>query len=65
MSSHLWIRNAPAAPLDAANVFLADVRDGLGPYLAICLLTEHCRADAVGGALDSLSDTAIWLVGVQ
>jgi hypothetical protein len=25
--------------LDAANFFLADVRDGLGPYLAIYLLT--------------------------
>jgi MFS family permease len=27
--------------LDAANFFLADVRDGLGPYLAIYLLTER------------------------
>jgi hypothetical protein len=26
-------------PLDALNFFLADVRDGLGPYLAIYLLT--------------------------
>jgi hypothetical protein len=25
-------------PLDALNFFLADVRDGLGPYLAIYLL---------------------------
>jgi hypothetical protein len=25
--------------LDALNFFLADVRDGLGPYLAIYLLT--------------------------
>jgi len=34
--------------LDAANFFLADVRDGLGPYLAIYLLSEQrkdrCRA---------------------
>lgn len=29
------------APLDALNFFLADVRDGLGPYLAIYLLTVH------------------------
>jgi len=29
------------AALDAANFFLADVRDGLGPYLAIYLLTEQ------------------------
>ncbi|MCV9934767.1 MFS transporter [Boseaceae bacterium BT-24-1] len=28
-------------PLDALNFFLADVRDGLGPYLAIYLLTVH------------------------
>src|ERR1700704_538853 len=28
-------------PLDALNFFLADVRDGLGPYLAIYLLTEQ------------------------
>ena len=27
--------------LDAANFFLADVRDALGPYLAIYLLTER------------------------
>ena len=27
--------------LDGANFFLADVRDGLGPYLAIYLLTEQ------------------------
>ena len=25
--------------LDASNFFLADVRDGLGPYLAVYLLT--------------------------
>lgn len=28
-------------PLDALNFFLADVRDGLGPYLSIYLLTEQ------------------------
>jgi sugar phosphate permease len=27
--------------LDAANLFLADVRDALGPYLAVYLLTER------------------------
>lgn len=27
--------------LDAANFFLADVRDALGPYLAVYLLTER------------------------
>jgi hypothetical protein len=30
--------NKPTAPLDSMNFFLADVRDGLGPYLAIYLL---------------------------
>ncbi|MBV9591774.1 MAG: MFS transporter, partial [Hyphomicrobiales bacterium] len=27
--------------LDASNFFLADVRDALGPYLAVYLLTER------------------------
>ena len=37
--------------LDAANFFLADVRDGLGPYLAIYLLTEQKWDEAsIGGA---------------
>ena len=27
--------------LDGLNVVLADVRDGLGPYLAIYLATKH------------------------
>ena len=32
---------ACAAKLDRLNFFLADVRDGLGPYLAIYLLSVH------------------------
>jgi len=36
-------------PLDALNFFLADVRQGLGPYLAIYLLTErHWAEDQIG-----------------
>lgn len=36
-------------PLDALNFFLADVRDGLGPYLAIYLLAvQHWDAAAIG-----------------
>src|SRR5437762_1378389 len=31
----------PARALDAMNFFLADVRDGLGPYLAVYLLAVH------------------------
>ena len=35
--------------LDAVNFFLADVRQGLGPYLAIYLLTErHWAEDQIG-----------------
>lgn len=34
-------QNRVARALDAVNFFLADVRDGLGPYLAIYLLTEQ------------------------
>lgn len=38
--------------LDAANFFLADVRDGLGPYLAIYLLTTlHWDAQSIGIAM--------------
>jgi sugar phosphate permease len=35
--------------LDALNFFLADVRQGFGPYLAIYLLTErHWAQDQIG-----------------
>lgn len=35
--------------LDALNFFLADVRDGLGPYLAIYLLTiQRWDAASIG-----------------
>lgn len=38
--------------LDTANFFLADVRDGLGPYLAIYLLTTlHWNAQNIGIAM--------------
>lgn len=38
--------------LDTANFFLADVRDGLGPYLAIYLLTTlHWQAQDIGIAM--------------
>jgi len=38
--------------LDSANFFLADVRDGLGPYLAIYLLTTlHWDAQSIGIAM--------------
>jgi MFS family permease len=38
-----------ARPLDLLNFFLADVRDGLGPYLAVYLLSErHWNAAEIG-----------------
>ena len=45
----------PARPLDMLNFFLADVRDGLGPYLAIYLLAvrgpSHGWNEATVGAI--------------
>ncbi|WP_068032343.1 MFS transporter [Rhodoplanes sp. Z2-YC6860] len=44
--------------LDAANFFLADVRDGLGPYLAIYLLTEQEWNEARIGIVMSVATIA-------
>jgi MFS family permease len=44
--------------LDAANFFLADVRDGLGPYLAIYLLTEQHWDEARIGIVMSIASMA-------
>jgi MFS family permease len=44
--------------LDAANFFLADVRDGLGPYLAIYLLTEQKWNEAQIGLVMSTAGVA-------
>jgi MFS family permease len=44
--------------LDAANFFLADVRDGLGPYLAIYLLTEQRWNEAQIGLVMSTAAVA-------
>jgi MFS family permease len=44
--------------LDAANFFLADVRDGLGPYLAIYLLTEKHWDEARIGVVMSVAAIA-------
>jgi len=44
--------------LDAANFFLADVRDGLGPYLAIYLLTEQKWDEASIGVVMSVATIA-------
>ena len=42
-------------PLDALNFFLADVRDGLGPYLAIYLLTVQKWDEASIGVVMSVA----------
>ncbi|MEA2946599.1 MAG: hypothetical protein QOI40_1929 [Alphaproteobacteria bacterium] len=42
-------------PLDALNFFLADVRDGLGPYLAIYLLTVQKWDEASIGVVMSIA----------
>src|SRR5580704_1979933 len=44
--------------LDAANFFLADVRDGLGPYLAIYLLTIQKWDEASIGLVMSVTTVA-------
>lgn len=44
--------------LDAANFFLADVRDGLGPYLAVYLLTEQRWDEARIGLVMSVATIA-------
>jgi MFS family permease len=44
--------------LDAANFFLADVRDGLGPYLAVYLLTEQKWDEARIGIVMSVATIA-------
>lgn len=44
--------------LDALNFFLADVRDGLGPYLAIYLLTERKWDQASIGLVMSIAGIA-------
>ncbi len=44
--------------LDALNFFLADVRDGLGPYLAIYLLTVQKWDEASIGIFMSVGAIA-------
>ncbi|HLG82836.1 MAG TPA: MFS transporter [Bradyrhizobium sp.] len=44
--------------LDAANFFLADIRQGLGPYLAVYLLTEQHWDEAHIGVVMSIATIA-------
>ena len=50
--------NSVSRALDALNFFLADVRDGLGPYLAIYLLTEQQWDQASIGVVMSVAALA-------
>lgn len=46
--------------LDYLNVLLADVRDGVGPYLAIYLLTtQHWEPAHIGAAMSALGIAAV------
>src|SRR6185312_1092529 len=58
MSSDPKLRRRASFALDAANFFLADVRDGLGPYLAIYLLTEQKWNEARIGLVMSIAAIA-------
>jgi MFS family permease len=51
----------PSTPLDWMNFFLADVRDGLGPYLAIYLLTVQKWDAASIGVVMSIGGIAALL----
>ncbi|WGR74522.1 MULTISPECIES: MFS transporter [unclassified Bradyrhizobium] len=51
-------RRRASRALDAANFFLADVRDGLGPYLAVYLLTEQRWNEARIGLVMSIAAIA-------
>jgi MFS family permease len=58
MSSDTRSRQRASRALDAANFFLADVRDGLGPYLAVFLLTEQKWDEASIGTVMSIAGFA-------
>ena len=55
---------AAARPLDAVNFFLADVRDGLGPYLAIYLLAVRGPSHGWNEATVGLVITIAGIVGL-
>jgi MFS family permease len=60
MRRHGIVGEAPAVrySLDALNIFLADVRDGLGPYLAIYLLVVQNWDEASIGLVLSIGGIA-------
>src|SRR5437667_3387242 len=58
MSQHVTSKLQASRALDATNFFLADVRDGLGPYLAIYLLTGQKWDEASIGVVMSIASFA-------
>mgnify|MGYP003652502613 FL=1 len=56
VARHADLRNTLS--LDSLNFFLADVRDGLGPYLAIYLLAVHKWDPASIGVVMTLAGIA-------
>ncbi len=54
----LWSGQAVERPLDALNFFLADVQTGLGPYLAVYLLTVRQWDEARIGIVMSIAGVA-------
>lgn len=60
-SSH---QSTPTRTLDALNFFLADVRDGLGPYLAIYLLVVRGPSYGWNEATVGLVLTIAGIVGL-
>ncbi|MET3827546.1 MFS family permease [Sphingomonas sp. PvP055] len=57
-------RSKPGTTLDALNFFLADVRDGLGPYLAIYLVAVRGPAHGWNEATVGLVLTIAGIVGL-
>jgi MFS family permease len=45
--------------LDALNLFAADVRDGLGPYLAVYLASRHWAPDRIGFAMAAMGIASV------
>lgn len=55
MTTHLTPSARTLRALDYLNIFLADVRDGVGPYLAIYLLaTQHWDPASIGIAMSAM-----------
>ncbi|MBV9531954.1 MAG: MFS transporter [Bradyrhizobium sp.] len=58
MSSNSKSSQRASRALDAASFFLADVHDGLGPYLAVYLLTQQKWDEASIGAVMAIASFA-------